>query len=55
MAKPIHVIAHCVDCGIVFDNYKTAKASAKKHSKDENHKVTGEEAYRFVFRKGILK
>ena len=55
MKKPIHIIAHCLDCGIEFSCYRTGKLSAKRHSKQSGHTVTGEEAYRFKYIKGELK
>lgn len=46
----IHVIAHCLDCGACWEGHKNAKHFAKEHNKDTGHRVTGEEAFRFVFR-----
>ena len=45
----MHVMANCVDCGKVFDNFKNGQACAAKHAKTKKHKVSGEVTIGFVY------
>ncbi len=44
-----HCIATCQDCGAEFEDYRTAREEAHRHSKSKNHFVTGEVGYSFSY------
>ena len=35
----VHVVAECRDCGKIWDDYKTAIASARRHVASTGHSV----------------
>ena len=49
-SKITHCIATCTVCGKEWQNYETARDSAREHSKRTGHLVIGEVAYAFSYR-----
>lgn len=47
--KVIHCLARCMDCGLEWENYKTARNDARKHAKKTGHQVRGEQGTIFTF------
>ena len=43
--KIIHQIASCMECGEVFDDYRTGRKDGYNHARRTGHKVTWESAW----------